>query len=292
MESKESKHGKNDLYNIEELDPDLKRELSANKNPGTEQVTTAALFMKVGIMVLSLIAIISFGINVLPNTVTVSNTVLTKNEMPIYCVKTDEKKVALTFDCAYENNDTQKILDTLEKYNIKATFFVTGDWVQKYPNAVKKIVAAGHDLGNHSSNHKDLSKLTKEECMSEIGEVHDEVLELTGIQMSLFRAPYGHYNKIVLDTAQESGYDAIQWDVDSQDWKDHGVDSILNRVVGNKNLGNGSIILMHNGAKYTPGALELIIVGLQDQGYEIVPVSKLIYTGEYTVDKTGRQFEE
>jgi peptidoglycan/xylan/chitin deacetylase (PgdA/CDA1 family) len=76
---------------------------------------------------------------------------------------------------------------------------------------------------------------------------------------------------------------------DSQDWKDHGVDSILNRVVGNKSLSNGSIILMHNGAKYTPGALELIIVGLQDQGYEIVPVSKLIYTGEYTVDKTGRQ---
>ncbi len=292
MESKEKKHAKNDLYNLEELDPDMKKELSANKNPGTEQVTTAALFMKVGIMVLSLIAIIGFGVNVLPNAVTVSNTTITKSEMPIYSVQTDEKKVALTFDCAYENDDTQKILDTLDKYQLKATFFVTGDWVEKYPNSVKKIVAAGHDIGNHSDNHKKMTKLTKEECTKEIMEVHDDVMELTGIEMSLFRAPYGDYDKAVLDSAKDCGYHTIQWDIDSQDWKDHGVDSILNRVVGNKKLSNGSIILMHNGAKYTPGALELIIVGLQDQGYKIVPVSKLIYTGEYTVDKTGRQFGE
>ncbi|MDF2510135.1 MAG: hypothetical protein K0S04_1, partial [Herbinix sp.] len=216
MESKEKKHAKNDLYNLEELDPDMKRELSANKNPGTEQVTTAALFMKVGIMVLSLIAIIGFGVNVLPNAVTVSNTANTtiaKSDMPIYCVKTDEKKVALTFDCAYENDDTQKILDILDKYQIKATFFVTGDWVKKYPKAVKKIVDAGHDIGNHSDNHKNMTELTKEEGSQEIMKVHDEVMELTGIEMSLFRAPYGDYNKVVLDTAKECGYYAIQWDI-------------------------------------------------------------------------------
>jgi len=289
MESKENKHIKNDLYNLEELDPDMKRELNAKKNPGTEQVTTAALFMKVGIMVLGLIAIVGFGANVLPNAVTVSNTI-TKSVMPIYCVKTDEKKVALTFDCAFENDDTQKILDILDKYNIKATFFLTGDWIEKYPEEVKKLAAAGHDIGNHSENHKDMTELTREECVNEIMGIHDEVAGLTGIEMTLFRAPYGDYNKTVLDTAKECGYDAIQWDIDSQDWKDHGVDSILNRVLKNKNLGNGSIILMHNGAKFTPEALGLVIAGLQDKGFEIVPVSKLIYTGDYSVDKTGRQF--
>jgi peptidoglycan/xylan/chitin deacetylase (PgdA/CDA1 family) len=79
-------------------------------------------------------------------------------------------------------------------------------------------------------------------------------------------------------------------DSDSQDWKDYGVDSIINKTVGCKDLGNGSIILMHNGAKYTPAALEAIIVGLKDKGYQIVPISQLIYTGEYTIDHTGRQF--
>ena len=78
--------------------------------------------------------------------------------------------------------------------------------------------------------------------------------------------------------------------MDSLDWKDYGVDSIINKTVNNKKLGNGSIILMHNGAKFTPEALEAVILGLKEKGYEIVPVSQLIYTAEYTVDHTGRQF--
>lgn len=81
----------------------------------------------------------------------------------------------------------------------------------------------------------------------------------------------------------------VVWDVDSLDWKDYGVDSIIKMVVDNKHLGNGSIILMHDGAKYTPEALEGVIKGLKEKGYRVVPVSELIYSGEYTVDKTGRQ---
>lgn len=254
-----------------------------------QPITSFTLFMKVGIIVLSIIAIIGFGIQILPNSVTVS-TINSKRDLPIYSVDTEEHKVALSFDSAWGNEDIKEILSILKKYDVRATFFMTGDWVEKYPKEVKAIAAAGHDLGNHSENHKQMTILSKDECIEEIMEVHDKVEELTGKQMNLFRAPYGDYNNSLVSTAKDCGYYTIQWNIDSYDWKDYGVDAILNRVVDSKDLGNGSIILLHNGAKYTVEALEAIIVGLQDKNYEIVPVSELIYTGDYKVDQTGRQF--
>jgi peptidoglycan/xylan/chitin deacetylase (PgdA/CDA1 family) len=169
---------------------------------------------------------------------------------------------------------------------------MTGEWVEKYPKDVKSIAAAGHDLGNHSENHKQMTELAKAECEEEIMTAHNRVKELTGIEMKLFRAPYGDYNNALVGTARECGYYTIQWNVDSYDWKDYGVDSILDRTVENRKLDSGSILLMHVGTKYTAEALEKIIVGLQEKGYEIVPVSQLIYTGEYKVDQMGRQIEK
>ena len=166
---------------------------------------------------------------------------------------------------------------------------MTGEWVGKYPEDVKKIAKAGHDLGNHSENHKQMSLLSREECRDEIIMVHNKVKELTGIDMNLFRAPYGDYNNNLVGIARDCGYYTVQWDVDSLDWKDYGVDSIINKTVNHKKLGNGSIIILHNGTKYTAGALEKVITGIQEKGYELVPVSQLIYQGDYTVDKTGRQ---
>ena len=247
-----------------------------------------SLFLKIGIIVLSILMVIGLGVKFLPDAISVSN-IGRKRDLPIYCVNTEEKKVALSFDAAWGDEDTQKILDILEKHEIKVTFFMTGEWVGKYPEDVKRIAAQGHDLGNHSENHKQMSQLSREDCRDEIIKVHNRVKELTGIDMNLFRAPYGDYNNNLVGIARDCGYYTIQWDVDSLDWKDYGVDGIINKTVNNKKLGNGSIILLHNGAKYTPEALELIIVGLQDKGYELVPVSELIYTGEYKVDQTGRQ---
>jgi polysaccharide deacetylase family sporulation protein PdaB len=244
--------------------------------------------MKVGIIVLSIIAIIGFGIQILPNSVAVS-TINSKRDLPIYSVDTDEQKVALSLDVAWGNEDISNILEILARYDVKVTFFMTGEWVEQYPEDVKNIAAAGHDLGNHSENHQQMTQLTKEECINEIMDVHDKVRELTGIEMDLFRAPYGDYNSTLVESARDCGYYTIQWDIDSYDWKDYGVDTILKRVVDSKDLGNGSIILMHNGAKNTAESLEAIITGLQEKGYKIVPVSELIYTGEYTVDQTGRQ---
>lgn len=223
--------------------------------------------------------------------VTVTSTV-NGRELPVYCVQTEEKKVALTFDAAWGNEDTGNILKILESHGVKATFFMTGGWVDSYPEDVKAIAAAGHDLGNHSQNHKNMSELTRAECSQELRSVHEKVKELTGVEMKLFRAPYGDYDNEVLETAKLAGYLPIQWDVDSLDWKDYGMESIITTVTEHPHLGNGSIILMHNGAKYTAHALDEVITRLQEQGYELVPLSELVYFDRYHMDGEGRQIPD
>ena len=248
-------------------------------------------FIKTGIVVLSFLVICAFGFKYIPKALSVTN-LANARELPIYCVNSPEKKVALSFDAAWGNDDTADILKVLEKHNIKVTFFMTGGWIEKYPDDVKAIAAAGHDLGNHSENHKHMSQLSKEQSIEEIMKPHNKVKELTGIDMNLFRPPYGDYNNTLIQATREAGYHCIQWDVDSLDWKDYGAKAIVDTVVNNNHLGNGSIILCHNGAKYTKDALESMITGLKDKGYEIVPISQLIYTGEYYMDHEGRQFEK
>lgn len=145
----------------------------------------------------------------------VEKTAVSNRELPIYSVDTKEKKVALSFDAAWGNEDTAEILAILEKHDVKVTFFMTGGWVEKYPEDVKAIGAAGHDLGNHSENHKQMSKLSYEECQEEIMKVHEKVENLTGKSMCLFRPPYGDYNDTLIKAAEEVGYYTIQWDCDT-----------------------------------------------------------------------------
>ncbi|WMC91801.1 polysaccharide deacetylase family protein [Kineothrix sp. MB12-C1] len=234
------------------------------------------------------LAIVRGAISVLPASVTVSSSV-NGRALPIYSVETEKKQIALSFDAAWGNGDTARILEILKKNNIYSTFFMTGGWVEAYPEDVKAILAAGHDLGNHSDNHKNMSQLSEQQCKEEILEVHRKVQELTGYEMFLFRPPYGDYNNRVINAASECGYYAIQWNLDSLDWKDYGVNAILDRVLNSEQLENGSIVLCHNGAKFTADALESLIKGLQDKGFEIVPVSELIYRNAYHMDAEGRQ---
>ncbi len=190
------------------------------------------------------------------------------------------------------NDDTQKILDILEKHKVKATFFMTGGWVESYPEDVKRIYAAGHDLGNHSENHKNMSQLSEEEKTSELMSVHEKVKKLTGVDMELFRPPYGDYDNAVIKNATKNGYYPIQWSVDSLDWKDYGVDSIIDTVCNHKALDKGAIILCHNGAKYTAQALDTLLATLKGQGYELVPISQLIYKENYHMDPSGKQISD
>ena len=166
---------------------------------------------------------------------------------------------------------------------------MTGGWVGNYPDDVKMILAEGHDLGNHSENHKNMSQISDSEIKEEVMKVHEKVKELTGYEMFLFRPPYGDYDNHVIKGVRACGYYPIQWDVDSLDWKDYGVDSIVNTVCSHKHLGNGSIILCHNGAKYTAQALDTLITTLKDKGYEFVPLSQLILRDDYHLDHEGRQ---
>ena len=258
--------------------------------PNEKNQNNINVFIKLGVLILSIILIVNIGMQVLPGAITVTSTG-SKKDLPIFSVNTKEKKVSLSFDVAWGNEDTNAILDILNKHDIKATFFITGEWVKQYPKNVKAIVANGHDLANHSEDHKSMVKLSKKQCKDEIMKVHQQVKELTGIDMNLFRAPYGDYDNTVLGTARECGYYTIQWDVDTYDWKDYTAECIINRTVTNPTLTNGSIILMNDGAKNTVEALDGIITGLQKQGYKIVPVSKLIYKKNYMVDPSGRQFE-
>lgn len=243
----------------------------------------------IGTLCLCLLLVLA-GVGVFRGGSVSTSTAVSNKKLPIYCVQSDAPKVSISFDAAWGNEDTAQLLSILESHNVKTTFFMTGGWVESYPDDVKAIAAAGHDLGNHSENHKQMSQLSSSECKEEIQKVHDKVKELTGKDMILFRPPYGDYNDTLVETANSMGYHVIQWDVDSLDWKDYGADAIVSRVLEHKHLGNGSIILMHNGAKYTKDALDQVITGLQEKGYEIVPISELIYKGNYEMDHEGRQF--
>lgn len=225
-----------------------------------------------------------------PHTLTVSSTNQSGKKLPIYCVDTKgAKKVAITFDAAWGDEDADCILETLKNNEVRATFFMVGDWMRKYPDLVKRIAADGHDVANHSDRHPHVNSLGKEAIKADIMKAHEEIKKITGKECFLYRPPYGEYNNTVLEAAEECNYYTIQWDVDSIDWKGYDAPTIVKKVLEHKHLGNGSIILLHNGAKHTAEALPQIINGLKEKGYEIVPISELIYKKPYTLDHEGRQ---
>jgi polysaccharide deacetylase family sporulation protein PdaB len=212
-----------------------------------------------------------------------------KRSLPIYSVATDEKKIAISFDCAWGVEYTDALLNTMQKYEVRCTFFAVQFWVEKYPEYAKKIVSAGHELGTHSRTHSYMSKQTKEQIQDELNTSREAIAKATGQTTNLFRAPYGDYDDLLVDTAKEMGLYTIQWDVDSLDWKELSADEIFRRV--SEKAKDGSICLFHNAAINTPEALPRIIEYLLQNGYEIVPVSQLIYTENYTIDHTGRQWQ-
>lgn len=213
----------------------------------------------------------------------------TERKLPIYCVETEKPQIAISFDAAWGADDTDELLRILKENDVKSTFFLCGYWVEKYPEEVKKIAADGHDLGNHSATHPHMSQISAEQIAEELQSCHKKVKDLTGIDMELFRPPFGEYDNHVIETASANGYYTIQWDVDSLDWKEQGAEAEKNQVLNHKHLSNGSIILFHNDAKYTPQVLDSILKGLKGKGFEIVPISELILREDFEMDHEGRQ---
>lgn len=225
----------------------------------------------------------------LTSTAVLARTDEAKKPLPIYCVDTEESKVSISFDAAWGADDTDELLRILKENDVLTTFFLCGYWVEKHPEEVKKIHEAGHDIGNHGDTHAHGAQLDLEGNKKEISGAHDKVKELLGIDMNLFRPPYGEYNATVLDAAKALGYHTIQWDIDSLDWKKYGVQQQIDKVLNHKHLGKGSIVLFHNDAEHTPAALDATIKGLKEKGFEIVPISQLIHKENYYMDHEGRQ---
>lgn len=214
-----------------------------------------------------------------------------REDIPIYSVETDEKKCAITFDCAWGASDIPNILDILDKYHARATFFIVGTWAEKYPDTVKLMAERGHELANHGYGHLHMASIPEEKIAEEITRCTGVLENLTNKKVRLFRPPYGEYNARVVKTAKELGYYTIQWDCDSLDWKkEMSRESIFNRVV--KRTGKGSIILFHNDTLYTQDVLPDILDALTENGFEFVTVTELLIKGPFRIRYDGRQIPE
>lgn len=211
----------------------------------------------------------------------------TKKLLPIYSVETEEKNIALTINCAWNADDIDKILDILSKYKINVTFFIVGDWVDRFPDAVKKISDAGHEIGNHSNTHPHVNNLSYEKNIEQIKLCADKIEKITGKKSTLYRGPYGEYNDVVIKAAEAENHKVIQWSLDTLDYKGLTGDEMWNRL--KNKLKNGSIVLMHNGTAHTAESLDKLIYNITEKGYNIVKVSDLIYNENFTIDNTGMQ---
>lgn len=212
-----------------------------------------------------------------------------ERQLPVYSVARNDNKVALTFDCAWNDDDIASILDTLETYECTAAFFVTGDWAEKYPESLKAIHDAGHIIGNHSYNHADYAKMSAEEIAADIRKADECISNICGEGTLYARAPSGSYNDTVVKTIENDGRICVQWSVDALDYKENASEeSILSRLV---DTGSGDIILMHNGTKLTAKLLPRILKGLK-KSYEFVSLDELIYKDGYTIDHTGKQIPD
>jgi len=209
-------------------------------------------------------------------------TAVSERKVPIYKVARDDNKVSISLDATWGVEQTDELLDILDRHGVKTTFFLAGYWVEKHPDYVKKIADRGHEIGNHSYEHPHMNALTREKIVADLKRNHDLLKAITGQDAFLFRPPFGEYSNKVIEAASELGYFTIQWSIDSLDWKDVSADFMVNRVLSN--VGPGDIILFHNAGKHTPKAIDVLLAQLKSRGFDVVPISELIYRDHYLIE--------
>lgn len=207
----------------------------------------------------------------------VSVTALSKNEeIFIKNGPRDKKKLAITFDDGPHPKETEQVLDVLKKHDVKATFFVAGKHVNWYTKPFIRASKEGHEIGNHTFNHPDISNMSPLEIENEILKCEEIITKITGKKPTLFRPPYGSYKESELSNiAKKHGYKVVLWTtVDTKDWKNPGASNIANAIINNAK--NGDIILLHDYAtNNTVEALDIFIPEMKKRGYEFVTVSEL-----------------
>lgn len=214
----------------------------------------------------------------------------TEKLLPIYNVKTNDKKVAFTMNCAWNADDIEKILKILKENNTKITFFMVGEWIDKYEEAARKIYEEGHEIASHSNTHPHVNNLSYEENISEIEESNNKIEKITGTRSKIYRTPYGEYNDTVIKAANDKGYYVVQWNLDTLDYTGLTGDEMWNRLNGK--VKEGDIILSHNGTKYTADSLDMIIKNIKNMGFEIVKISDLIFKENYYINSNGTQIQK
>lgn len=191
----------------------------------------------------------------------------------------DEKVIYLTFDCGYENGNTEPILDALKKHNVQATFFVVGHFLETAPDLVKRMVEEGHAVGNHTYHHPDMSAISDQGAFrKEMDDVADLFLEITGKELSpYYRPPQGKCNVANLRMAQELGYNTIFWSLAYVDWdqnnqpaREEAFDKLMTRVHP------GAVVLLHNTSQTNGEILDELLTKWEDMGYSFRPLADLV----------------
>lgn len=218
----------------------------------------------------------------LPPLVQVVATNVKTRRVPVYKVARDDRRLSISIDATWGVDQTDAILDLLDEEQVKTTFFLAGYWVEKHPDYVKKIVERGHEIGNHSYAHPHLNSLSKSLIKEDLAKNHDLLKQLTGTDSFLFRPPFGEYSDKVIEAAEELGYLTIQWSIDSLDWKDVSADFMVQRVM--KSAAPGEIVLFHNAGKHTLAALTELLPRLRSEGYDVVPISEIVYRDDYIIE--------
>ena len=211
-------------------------------------------------------------------------------KLPIYSVETQENKIAISFDAAWGADKTEQIMDICDDYNIKATFFLVGFWIEDYPETAKKIANRGFEIGMHSSTHPDMTKLNSEKQELELTQNRDIIYSVTGIKAKLFRPPFGAYNNALISTCEKLDIVPIQWSVDSLDWKGLSAGEIASRVCEKSK--NGSIVLFHNNSDNIIEGLKMVLEFFSQKNFTVVPVGELVYENNYTINSQGIQIKK
>lgn len=243
----------------------------------------------VSIVTVALLFCVSSSLNNTNGKNTVQTYSTTQKLLPIYKVQTEENKVAFTMNCAWNADDIDSILETLQNNNVKITFFMVGEWIEKFPEAAKKISEAGHEIASHSNTHPHVNNLSYEENIEEIEKSNDKIEKITGTRTKIYRAPYGEYNDTVIKAAQDKGYHTIQWNLDTLDYTGITGEEMWKRL--DEKIKTGDIILSHNGTKHTANSLDMLLKNIKQKGLEIVTVSDLIYLENYSINSNGTQIK-
>lgn len=217
----------------------------------------------------------------------------TKEKVPIFSVKKEDKVLSVTFDMNWGEDYTSDILKILDKHEVKATFFVMGKWAI-YPKenmeVLKNIYLKGHEIGNHSYLHPMFSKISKDRMEKEINDTNKVIKEIIGEDIKLFRFPSGDFNSLGVEVVENMGMYPIQWNVDSIDWKNIGEDYEFKRV--KDNIKPGSIILYHNTGRHTAKNLDKLLIYLKSEGYSIKTTGEMIFRENYIIDNNGLQISK